>query len=96
MGGHMNKIHQIEKIEFDGDMLVLTVDGKTVRRDLKTVSSKLASLPVESREQFEVSPSGYGIHWPVCDEDLSVDALLGIEHQAPMIAAEDGVEYKTR
>lgn len=26
---------------------------------------------------------------------LTVDALLGVSHQAPMIAAEEDVEYKT-
>ncbi|MFZ4524578.1 MAG: DUF2442 domain-containing protein [Chlorobium sp.] len=30
------------------------------------------------RKTFEVSPSGYGIHWPLLDEDISIDALLGI------------------
>ncbi|PKN21436.1 MAG: hypothetical protein CVU65_16870 [Deltaproteobacteria bacterium HGW-Deltaproteobacteria-22] len=25
-----------------------------------------------------MSPSGYGIHWPELDEDLSVDGLLGL------------------
>ena len=23
---------------------------------------------------------GYGIHWPVLDDDLSIDGLLGIVH----------------
>ncbi|MBN2442246.1 MAG: DUF2442 domain-containing protein [Spirochaetales bacterium] len=27
-----------------------------------------------------MSPSGYGIHWPGQDEDLSIDSLLGIHH----------------
>ncbi|OYZ50723.1 MAG: hypothetical protein B7Y15_08625 [Bacteroidetes bacterium 24-39-8] len=25
---------------------------------------------------FTISPSGYGIHWPLIDEDLAVDAIL--------------------
>jgi hypothetical protein len=25
---------------------------------------------------FEVSPSGYGIHWPELDEDLSIDGMI--------------------
>jgi hypothetical protein len=25
---------------------------------------------------FQISPSGYGIHWPDIDEDLSVEGLL--------------------
>ena len=26
--------------------------------------------------EFEISPSGYGIHWPLIDEHLSVEGLL--------------------
>ena len=28
----------------------------------------------------EVSPSGYGIYWLLLDEDIAIDALLGITH----------------
>ena len=34
----------------------------------------------EERNNFEISPSGYGIHWPLLDEDISIDGLLGIVH----------------
>ena len=27
---------------------------------------------------FKVSPSGYGIHWPLIDEDLSFNGLIKI------------------
>jgi hypothetical protein len=27
-----------------------------------------------------VSPSGYGVHWPLLDEDIAIDGLLGIVH----------------
>ena len=37
----------------------------------------------EERNNFEVSPSGYGIHWPLIDEDLSIDGLIGIVHTPP-------------
>lgn len=32
------------------------------------------------RNTYEISPSGYGIHWPLIDEDISIDGLLGIVH----------------
>ncbi len=35
-------------------------------------------------EHFEVSPAGYGIHWPEIDEDLSIDALIGVRHPCPL------------
>jgi len=31
-------------------------------------------------KSHEISPSGYGIYWPLIDEDLSIDGLLGIVH----------------
>ena len=36
-------------------------------------------------------PSGYGIHWPLIDEDLSIDGLLGIVHTPQTILA--GQQY---
>ena len=91
----MNKIHEIQDVKFKDGMLHLTVDGQLISLNIEDVSSRLALASESARSHFEVSPSGYGIHWPDCDEDLSVDALLGIEHQSPMIAAEESVEYKT-
>ena len=90
----MNKLHTVESVQFEDGMLVVLVDGQTVTRCLTEVSPRLAASSDAARSHYEISPSGYGIHWPDCDEDLSVDALLGIPHKAPMIAAEEGVEYK--
>ncbi|MFI5222153.1 MAG: DUF2442 domain-containing protein, partial [Bacteroidia bacterium] len=28
------------------------------------------------RGNFEISPSGYGIHWSLIDEDLSINGLI--------------------
>ncbi|RYX81481.1 DUF2442 domain-containing protein, partial [bacterium] len=28
------------------------------------------------REMYRISSSGYGIHWPLIDEDLSVNGIL--------------------
>lgn len=39
-------------------------------------SPKLAQANVLERSRAELSPSGYGIHWPLLDEDLSVAALI--------------------
>jgi hypothetical protein len=60
--------------------MVLTIDGQKQRFDLKQFSPALQSASPEQRNTYEVSPSGYGIHWPLLDEDLSVDGLLGITH----------------
>lgn len=41
----------------------------------------LANAKDEDLKIFEISPSGYGIHWPLIDEDISLDALIGIVHK---------------
>jgi Protein of unknown function (DUF2442) len=77
----MNKYHTVEKVIFKGNAMLLTVDGKEYSFLLATISPRLEKASAVERDTFEVSPSGYGIHWPLVDEDLSIDALLGIEHQ---------------
>jgi len=44
------------------------------------VSPLLEKATEIERKTFEVSPSGYGIHWPLLDEDIPIDGLLGIIH----------------
>mgnify|MGYP006293266545 CR=1 FL=1 len=34
------------------------------------------TTPQVARETIEVSPAGYGLHWPLVDEDLSIDGIL--------------------
>ena len=91
----MNKIHEVQNVNFEEGVLHLTVDGQSISRKIEEVSPRLEKASATAREHYEISPSGYGIHWPDCNEDLSIDALLGVQHKAPMIAAEEGVEYKT-
>ena len=74
----MNKHHDIGSIRFDGDVFEITVAGTTRRFELQQISPLLHHASEAERKTFEVSPSGYGIHWPLLDEDISIDALLGI------------------
>ena len=67
-------------IHFKKENLILTIDGQEHIFPLSQVSEKLAQASKVERETCQVSPSGYGIHWPLIDEDLSIDALLGITH----------------
>jgi hypothetical protein len=43
------------------------------------ISKRLAEASIEEREKYEISPAGYGIHWPLIDEDLSVDGLIALK-----------------
>ena len=72
----MNKPYNIQEIHFQKDRLILIVDEKEYRFKLEDISPKLRKAGKKERELFEISPSGYGIHWPLLDEDLSVEALI--------------------
>ena len=76
----MKKFHDITDIKFEDGFLVMSIDGETKRFRLKEVSPILDKASEEERSSFEISPSGYGIHWPLLDEDISIDGLLGIVH----------------
>ena len=76
--------HHVAGIQFVDDWLVLEVDGREERFQLSEISPVLDKASEAERSMFEISPSGYGIHWPQLDEDLSIDALLGIVH-APKV-----------
>ncbi len=76
----MRKHHDIEDVRFEGDSLVSTIDGKERKFQLKEISPLLQQASSQKRNVFEISPSGYGIHWPLLDEDISIDGLPGIPH----------------
>ncbi|MBI5075072.1 MAG: DUF2442 domain-containing protein [Nitrospirae bacterium] len=76
----MRKIHHIEEIDFQDDMMIIQIDGKKHRFRIDEISRRLAAASRIEREKYEISPSGYGIHWPLIDEDLAIDGLLGIRH----------------
>ena len=72
----MISTHTIQEVSFDKDSMSLKIDGKLIKVTLDKISSKLKAANDFQRQFFKVSPSGYGIHWPLLDEDLSVESLL--------------------
>jgi hypothetical protein len=77
----MKRHHKIERIAFVKDNLILRVDEKEYKFRLANISRKLADAPPDKRGKYEISPAGYGIHWPLIDEDLSIDSLIAIKHR---------------
>ena len=75
-----DKYHHINDITFINKTMVIDIDGEKKIFDLNKISKLLADASEKERSNFEISPSGYGIHWPLLDEDLSIDGLLGISH----------------
>ena len=72
----MKKFHHVTNIRFETHYLLLKVDGRDCRIDLRKQSKKLALADERTKMNFELSPSGYGIHWPELDEDLSIDGMI--------------------
>ena len=72
------RFHNVESIEFEDGSLVLRVDGKIFRVAVAAVSERLAHASEAAKRNYRISPSGYGIHWPAVDEDLSVDGLIRV------------------
>jgi hypothetical protein len=77
----MTPCHRIENLHFLNERLTVTIDGVEREFVLKEISPLLAGASEEERRNFEVSSSGYGVHWPLLNEDLSIDGLLGIVHK---------------
>lgn len=72
----MIAIHSIQYISFENDFLCLKVDGEDLKIALDVVSMRLKAASDLQRNVFSISPSGYGIHWPLIDEDLSIKGIL--------------------
>lgn len=68
--------HNIEKVSFETNFMSLQIDGKVLILDLTKLSSRLLNASKIERELYKISPSGYGIHWPLLDEDISIEAIL--------------------
>lgn len=72
----MNKQHIIHSINFDETSIFLNVDGQSYQIPIAQASPILAQASDCDRRIYLIAPSGYGIHWPTLDEDLSINGLL--------------------
>ncbi|MCI5144073.1 MAG: DUF2442 domain-containing protein [Candidatus Electrothrix sp. AR3] len=84
----MKTLHRIGGLTFTDNRLAIEIDGEEKQYDLRSVSDALANASEPERMTYEISPSGYGIYWPLIDEDISVDGLLGVVHRPALEAAE--------
>lgn len=75
----MQTTHKIDSIKFDQDFIYLNIDGNKIKVALDSLSSKLKSADEYQRMFYKISPSGYGIHWPLIDEDLSIEGILKLQ-----------------
>jgi hypothetical protein len=57
------KEHIVLDITFNNQLMIIKTE-------------KLLNATDIERALYKVSPSGYGVHWPLIDEDISLHALL--------------------
>lgn len=70
------KTPAILSVKFSEDSMHVGLgDGRIITIPLAWYP-KLSDAAKEQLENYEISPSGYGIHWPDIDEDLSVLGFL--------------------
>jgi hypothetical protein len=72
----MTSLHRVDHVVFENEEMTISIDGNTLRFPLGSLSMKLLHATPAQRRNFELSASGYGIHWPEIDEDLSAEGLL--------------------
>lgn len=65
------------------DALIVTTEAGPVSIPWDECSERLARASFAERSRAELSPSGYGIHWPLIDEDLAVGPLLSAHASPP-------------
>ncbi len=68
--------HQISEIKFEKNQMIIVFEDGELKVNLEEVSSKLLLATDVERALYKISPSGYGIHWPLIDEDLSVKGII--------------------
>lgn len=89
----MNDVHMVQGVSVKGRVLHMVVDDVPYEIDLSEQTQRLHDASEVQLTNVEVSPSGYGLHWPDIDEDLSVDGMIGIIHEAPLAVAESHPRY---
>ena len=72
----MEKAYNISDLRFENEYLHLKVDNQLIKLRISKISDKLLKASDNERNNYKISPSGYGIHWNLIDEDLSVNGLL--------------------
>lgn len=66
----------IANLKVDDDMLTAQMcDGRIISIPIAWFPT-LVNASDEDLNYFEISPSGYGIHWEKLDEDISVKAFF--------------------
>jgi hypothetical protein len=68
----------IKDIKITNEMIIAHInDGRTVSIPISWFPL-LSNASENQRQNFEISPGGYGIHWPDLDEDISIKSFINL------------------
>jgi len=56
--------------------LVIIIDDQEYKFLLSDISERLYRASEHEKNDFRISPSGYGVHWRLIDEDISINGLF--------------------
>lgn len=84
----MKKVHEVTIVHTDEFYLYFNVDDQFYRIRWQTCSQVLSRATQDERTFIQISPSGYGLHWPLLDEDLAIDPLLKIAEKLDTLPIE--------
>ncbi len=63
-------------LEVDKESLTAQIsDGRRISIPIAWFSS-LSKASLQELKNFEISPTGYGVHWPDLDEDISIKSFI--------------------
>lgn len=67
---------RIERITFEGNNMLVRLNGRKYRVRTDTISSRLARADQATKEFVRFSPEGYTISWPKLQLEITVAGLL--------------------
>ena len=66
----------VTEVFFDEKKVFFSLqDGRIIGAPLEWYP-KLRNASANERDDYEIAPSGYGVHWPSIDEDISAVGML--------------------
>ena len=74
----------IQNVVFDDEAMQIALsDGRQFSAPL---SARLREVTPQQREHWELCAAGTGLHWPLINEDLSLDGLMHAAGLSPVSA----------
>lgn len=71
-------MYNIQSVSFEQESMIIKINGLEYKFDLNNLSLKLLNATSQQRNEYQISPANYGIHWPLIDEDISIKKIIEI------------------